>query len=333
MKNHSTKVSQSQRSFLPMLSLIIGFGLLCIKFYAYHLTGSQSIFSDALESIVNVVAGIITIAVIIQAAKPADEDHPYGHGKLESMAATFEGGAITLAGILIVIQAFQVFFHGSKIEEIQLGVLLTLFAGLVNGILGLYLKKRGEKIHSEALKSSGAHLLGDAYTSIGVLLSLIVVKLTGQVWVDPVIAAIFGFVLCYTGGKILIRSGNVLMDAHDLEVLQSIADMFEKNYVTGVITIHHTRVIRSGAFHHIDCHVVVPEFWSVHEAHLFSEKFEENFVKTYSTDAELRIHLDPCRRVYCENCDIEKCSIRVKEFIARIPINNLKEMLSLEESR
>ena len=322
-----------EKKWIPIISLLIGVVVLIVKFYAYHVTNSQSIFSDALESIVNVVAGIITIVVIVIAARPADQDHPYGHGKLESIAATFEGGAITLAGILIIIQSIQIFFHGAVLTALDTGLYLTIGAGLVNGILGLILKSSGKKNHSEAMISSGAHLLGDALTSIGVIIAIVLVKVTGKVWIDPFIAALFGGMLCYSGGKILWRSGHNLLDGHDYETLSNLASLFEKHYVSGVIDIHYTRVIRSGAFHHIDCHMVIPEFWSIAEGHSFSEHFEASFVNNYSTQAELKIHLDPCRRVYCENCEVGDCPIRQKNFVKRTPLDNLDEVTSPIESR
>ncbi len=333
MANHHPKINHEERKFLPALSLVIGIILLSLKFYAYHLTGSQSVFSDALESIVNVVAGFITLVVIVVAAKPADEDHPYGHGKVESMAATFEGGAITLAGILIIIQSIQIFFHGAHVEEVNAGLALIVLTGVINGILGFILKLQGKRHHSEAMLSSGAHLMGDALTSIGVLLSLLIVKFTGAQWVDPVIAGFFGTVLCIQGTRILIRSGNVLLDAHDQELLQLLAGLFEKNYVPGVIDIHYTRIIKSGPFHHIECHMVIPEFWSVAEGHTFSENYEQSILKEYPVEAEIRIHLDPCRKVYCENCELADCPIRQRHFIKRVPLNNLDEVTSPTESR
>ncbi len=323
MVNHN-----EERKWISIISLVMGVVILGIKFYAYHKTNSQSIFSDALESIVNVVAGSITIAVIVAAAKPADADHPYGHGKLESMAATFEGGAITLAGVLIVIQSIQIFFHGASVAELDIGLILTIIAGLLNGLMGYVLKKRGELFHSDALISSGTHLLGDALTSIGVIVSLLVVKITGASWVDPVIAAFFGGMLCYSGTKILIRSGNVLLDAHDDDTLASIAKLFEKHYEPGIIDIHYTRVIRSGPFHHIDCHLVIPEFWSVADAHDFSERYEENIVRDYPIQAEFHFHLDPCRQVYCSQCEMKECPIRKDTFVKRSVFDDLKLMTS-----
>ena len=309
--------ANKDRKFASYLSLLLGIILLCFKFYAYHITNSQSIFSDALESIVNVIAAIITVIVIFVAAKPADKDHPYGHGKIESIASTFEGGAILLAGILIIIQSIQVFFHGSEISQIDSGLAIVVGAGVVNGLLGCFLFFRGKKFHSEALKSSGLHLMTDMLTSVGVLFGLLMVKYTGIAWIDSVVAAIFGAMLVFTGGKILLRSGNILIDGHDVDTLKSIANLFEKHIRPGVIQIHFTRVIRSGNYHHIDCHMVIPEFWTVLEAHDFSEKFEKSIIGDYLVDGELHIHHDPCQKAYCESCDLKDCPIRKSEFVER----------------
>lgn len=322
-----------ERIWISVISLIIGVGLLFLKFYAYQVTNSQSIYSDALESIVNIVAGIITLIVIVVAAKPADEDHPYGHGKVESMAASFEGGAILFAGLLIILKAVEVYYRGNVVEELNLGLIIVVATGAVNGLLGYIILLRGKKLHSEALRSSGTHLMTDMMTSVGVVISLFLVKWTGMMWIDPLVAIIFGFMLCISGAKILIRSGYVLMDGLDQETLQLIATLFEKNYKAGVIDIHYTRVIRSGSFHHVDCHMVIPEFWSVSEAHHFSEHFEDDFVKSYPVEAELRIHLDPCRKVYCENCEVGECPIREKAFVKRVRLDNLAEVTSPTENR
>lgn len=305
------------RKLAAILSLSFGIILLAFKFYAYHVTNSQSIFSDALESIVNVVAAIITVVVIIVANKPADKDHPYGHGKIESIASTFEGGAILLAGILIVIQAVQVFAHGAKVEDVNTGLAIVVGAGAVNGILGYFLFARGKKLYSEALKSSGIHLMTDTLTSLGVLVGLLLVKFTGLNWIDPLVAGIFGCMLVFAGGKILIRSGYILVDAHDVDTLELLANLFEKHYRPGIIQIHFTRVIRSGSYHHIDCHMVIPEYWTVLEAHDFSERFEKAVILNYPVDGELHVHHDPCRRIFCESCEMSGCPIRQAEFVSR----------------
>lgn len=324
--------SHRERKTAAIISLLIGIVLLALKFYAYHVTESKAILSDALESIVNVVAGTITIIVLFISAMPADEDHPYGHGKVESMAATFEGGAILFAGVLIIIESIQSLFHGVKLSELNLGLIIITIAGIGNGVLGWILLKKGRSTHSEALRSSGAHLLTDALTSVGVIIGLILVKITGVFWLDPVIAILFGIMLIVTGGKILIQSGNTLLDAHDEETVTMLLKLFEKHYRQGIIHIHFTRVIRSGGHHHVDCHMVVPEFWTVHEAHDFSNEFEETIMNDYPVQGELNIHLDPCRQAYCDHCELSNCSIRVKQFVERMPFK-LEEVTSPTESR
>jgi cation diffusion facilitator family transporter len=309
------------KKLAAILSLTVGFLLLCFKFYAYHLTNSQSIFSDALESIVNVVAAIITLIVIIVASAPADNEHPYGHGKIESMASTFEGGAILFAGILIIIQAVQIFFHGAKVSEIDTGLLIVIGAGFANGLLGTFLYLRGKKFSSEALKASGIHLFTDTLTSVGIVVGLLAVKFTNLDWIDPIVAGLFGALLIYAGGKILMRSGNILIDGHDKKTLKIIAKLFQKHYVPGVIHIHYTRVIRSGSHHHIDCHMVIPEFWSILEAHEFSDQFEEKIINDYPVSGELHVHLDPCRKAYCDSCELANCPIRLSPFLKRKEIN------------
>ncbi|MFZ4713153.1 MAG: cation diffusion facilitator family transporter [Bacteriovoracaceae bacterium] len=313
----TTKSESQELKFASILSLITGSVLLALKFYAYHITHSQSIFSDALESIVNVVAAIITFIVLILALRPADKDHPYGHGKIESMASTFEGGAILFAGVLIIIQAVQTFVHGSRIEELDYGLYIIIGAGVANGLLGWFLLTRGKKLYSEALQSSGIHLLTDTLTSIGVVGGLLLVKYTELLWIDSVVAGIFGGMLIFAGGKILIRSGNNLIDGHDVETLKVLSDLFEKHYRPGIIQIHFTRIIRSGNYHHIDCHMIIPEFWTVLASHNFSENFEKDVINDYPVQGELHIHHDPCRQNFCESCELENCPIRLSNFKGR----------------
>ena len=315
-----------ERKLASILSLVIGILLLAFKFYAYHITNSQSIFSDALESIVNVVAAIITVIVIVIATKPADDDHPYGHGKIESMASTFEGGAILMAGILIIIQAVLILIHGSNLLKIDTGLIIVAGAGIVHGRLGWFLLLRGKKHHSEALQSSGWHLLSDTLSSVGVVGGLLLVKWTGLEWIDSSAAIIFGSMLVYTGARILYRSGNILIDGYDVETLKIITDIFEKNYSPGVIQIHFTRVIRSGNYHHIDCHMVIPEFWTILESHEFSDRFEKAVIRDYHVDGELHIHHDPCKMAFCESCELNNCPIRKLPF-------KLRQKLTFEEVR
>lgn len=300
-------------------TLLVGVVLLLIKFYAYRVTNALAVYSDALESIVNVITAAVTIFVVWYASKPADEDHPYGHGKIESIAASFEGGAIGFAGVMIVLDALNHLFLDNKpLNDLDFGAGLVLFAGVINGAYGVWVLQRGKQLHSEALKATGHHLISDMLTSLGVLLGLFLVKLTGISLLDPLMALGFGGYLIFTGIKIFVGSVNILVDAQDKELVKKLAQIFEKNHREGVIHIHHTRVMRSGHHHHIDCHLVIPEFWSVEKGHDFSDDFEAAVLNDYDVAGELHYHLDPCRKKYCKNCSYEPCSVRLQAFEKRI---------------
>ena len=170
---------------VALLSFVVAIALLLAKFWAYSRTGSQAIFGDALESIVNVVAALVALGVLRYAGKPADRDHPYGHGKVEFFSAAFEGGLIFCAALVILWQAGNAFLSGAVPRDLDFGVVVTFAAGVVNGLLGWFLVSYGKRFHSPALVADGHHVLSDFWTSVGVVLGLIVVRLTGLAWLDP----------------------------------------------------------------------------------------------------------------------------------------------------
>jgi len=306
-----------------IISLIFAIALFAIKFYAYHLTGSQAIFSDALENIANIITAVAALTVLIISSRPADKDHPYGHGKAEYFASAFEGGAIFFAGLLIVLESINALIRQKQIAELDMGLILVIIAGLFNGLLGLYLQHVGKKYKSSTLVASGSHVISDCLTSIGVVVGLLLVKFTGLVWFDPLVAAIFGAALLVNGSKIVIHSGSELMDAKDMTVVEELARLFEKNYFPGIINLHFMRVMRSGRFHHVNVHIDIPEFWSVEKAHQESEKFEEMVIKEYTFDGEIHFHLDPCRKKFCKMCELDGCPIRADDFTQRNPIDSV----------
>ncbi len=298
-------------------SLVIGIALLVTKFWAYRLTRSQAVFSDALESIVNVVAALLTIVVVIIANRPADRDHPYGHGKVEFFSAAFEGGLIAFAAILICVEAIQAFLDKRVLHELGVGVLIVLTAGLINLLLGLFMLRTGRTVQSPALIASGKHVITDFWTSVGVTVGLLVVQLTGHVWLDPLIALIVGILLAKTGVGLVRRSVGGLLDEEDREILSSLASSIERERHAGIIQVHYARIIRSGQRHHIDAHVVVPEFWNVAEAHVETQQFEVRLMQSYPYSGELHLHVDPCRRAYCCHCEVTDCPIRLQPFVNR----------------
>jgi cation diffusion facilitator family transporter len=302
---------------VALITLLIAIVLLVLKFYAYQLSGSKAILSDALESIVNVVSAVTLTIVTYISSQPPDEGHPYGHGKIEYISSAFEGGAILFAGILIIVDAGQSLFGTIMLQELRFALGLIAVASFVNGVTGLLLKKAGSTRNSPALKASGSHLLSDFWTSLGILGGLLLAKWTGYLILDPILALIVAVLLCREGIKILVSSGYNLMDAEDRDLLEKLTKIFNKNYRPGIIQIHSTRIIRSGDYHHIDVHITVPEFWDIQEGHDFVAKFEKRIFDDYPYLGELHFHLDPCRKAYCRRCELPNCPIRAEEFLER----------------
>ncbi len=307
------------------VSFVVAVGLLVAKFWAYHRTGSQAIFGDALESIVNVVAALVALSVLRYAGRPADRDHPYGHGKVEFFSAAFEGGLILCAAVVVLWQAANALLEGAAPKDLDFGVLVTFLAGAVNGLLGWFLVRFGRRHDSPALVADGHHVLSDFWTSVGVVLGLIAVQLTGLVWLDPVIAAVMMVWLLVTGWRIVKQAIGGLLDAEDPELLEAVVDGLADRFGDGVIRVHHLRAIRSGSFRHISAHLVVPEFWSVHRAHDLAEALGEHVASTLPGGAAVDFHTDPCERSWCRMCDLDACEVR------RVPFERL-EPLTVDEA-
>lgn len=310
MPSSSDKM-RSRAAWVSALASILIFGM---KIFAYKVTGSTAVLSDALESIVNVIAALVALFVIRFAAQPADEEHPYGHGKAEYFSSAFEGGMIFFAAIMIVGEAVKALINQEPTQKLEFGLLVVGGAALINLALGLYLKHVGKTHHSEALKASGSHVLSDVLTTAGVMVGLGLVLLTGLQWLDPVIAILVGLHLAYAGSQIVRESLGGLLDQQDVTSLEKLSESLRKNRVPGIINIHHMRVIRSGRFHHVDAHLVVPEYWDVSQVHAMTHAFEAAVVRDYEFDGELAFHLDPCKKSYCANCDVPQCPIRLQPF-------------------
>jgi cation diffusion facilitator family transporter len=312
------------------LSLLVSIVLLSLKYWAYRTTQSQAIFSDAMECIVNVVAAGLAIVVLAIAHKPADKDHPYGHGKVEFFSAAFEGGLIAFASVFICIEAVRAFLRHETPGDIGFGLAIVGATGIANALLGFYLLRIGKKNGSVALQASGHHVLSDFWTSAGVVIGLLLVHLTHAVWLDSAVALSMGIILAVTGYNLVRRSIGGLLDEEDRGILEKLLTIVRKERPPGIIQLHHLRVIRSGHYHHIDAHAVVPEFWDVHEAHERTEAFEAKLIEAYNHPGELHLHVDPCRRVYCRNCDLADCPIRMHPF-EKIRNLSIDELTSPDE--
>lgn len=329
-KKSSLHLEDKQRILASVVYLVVSIVVLFLLAVAFKKTGSEAIYSDALETIVNVVAAGILIFVIYYAAKPADEDHPYGHGKIELFSVFFEGGLISFASIMIIIEAVNAIINQKVLHNINEGITFVTAATVINLILGLWLRSFGKKKHSEALMASGLHVLSDVWTSVGVVVGLLLVQQFNIFWLDPAVAIIIAVFLLLSGIKIVKKSIGGLLDEESAEVLNSLAKAFEKSRSVGVIQIHHVKTIRSGRFHHIDAHLVVPEYWNVEAVHKNISSFEKRVIDNYHLDGELHFHLDPCRKAYCKVCSVEDCPIRKEKFEKQIPFD-ISHLRSLEE--
>lgn len=327
MSIRTNLVSQKTASYFYFLISILVLGL---KGWAYLQTHSQAIFSDAVESIINVAAGLISIWAVNVSAKPADQDHPYGHGKVEYFSSAFEGGMIAVAAVLIGIQAIRTLLHGGEIHQLTQGMGLMVLATVLNLLLGVYLLSVAKKSRSITLRASGLHVLSDFWTTAGVIVSIGLVLLFKINWLDPVCALFIALFLAKTGFDLVKQSVSGLLDAEDKQILLSLREIISNDEHPGIIQVHHCRIMRSGSYHHIDAHAVVPEFWNVLEAHMKTEEFEQRMIEKYPYDGELHLHMDPCRRAYCTVCDVYACPIRKKPFVKKLELT-LEDLVSPEE--
>ena len=297
---------------------VLGIVLLSIKFYAYFLTHSVAILTDALESIVNVVAGFITLGSLMVAAKPRDSSHPYGHGKAEFISAGIEGSLISVAGIWIMVEAVKKFIHPAPVFELDTGLILIAVCGLINLAAGLLGLRQGTKSNSIAVTSSGKHLISDAISTGGLIAGLLLMKVTGWEWLDSVVAIIFGSVLIYTGIRIVRSSIAGIMDEADEVLLNRLVAYLQKNRKSNWVDLHNLRVIKYGNRMHLDCHLTLPWYLNLHEAHKEVEALGSLIKSEFGNALEMFVHTDGCQPESCNLCSMNKCIVRQHAFIKSI---------------
>lgn len=299
---------------MQLWALLLGMVLLAIKFIGWWLTNSNAILSDALESIINVVAGAIALYSLILAAQPSDHNHPYGHGKVEFVSAGFEGALIFLAGILIIGKAIYNLRFPHPLGALDLGVLLTFITGGVNYFMGVYLVKRGRKFASTIMVASGQHLKSDAWSSLGLILGLILVWITGWTVLDSVMAIIFAGIIIYTGYGLVRTALAGIMDETDTALVAELVEQLQAQRSPHWIDIHNLRVIKYGASLHIDCHMTLPWYFTTREAHREVEELSQLANANRENPVELFIHVDPCLPNSCPLCMKEDCAYRKHAF-------------------
>ncbi|OQY64934.1 MAG: hypothetical protein B6D46_15870 [Polyangiaceae bacterium UTPRO1] len=313
-----------------VISLVVGAALLATKYIAYLYTGSAAVLSDALESIVNVVAAVFALGSLVFAGRPADRAHPYGHGKMEYFSAAFEGGLIAFAAVAIAWYAAADLLRGPGVGAVEIGVVLTAAAGAVNAALGGWLVATGRRVRSLVLLADGRHVLSDFWTSLGVVVGLVLVRLTGITWLDPAVALLVAANLARTGFGLVRHAAGGLLDEEDTALLERLVAAFEAERSEGIIRLHRLRAIRAGRFAHVDAHLIVPEHWTVEQAHEASDAFERRVIDACAIEGEIVFHTDPCRRRLCRACDLRDCPIRQHAFVDRPPLTVDEACLSDE---
>jgi cation diffusion facilitator family transporter len=301
---------QSSRLRVAGLSIVAGVVIFGLKVLAYWLSGSVALKSDAIESIVNIVAACFALGAVIFAGKPADAEHPYGHGKIEHFSAAFEGGLISLAAVFILLEATKGLIHGVELKNLGRGLLVNLGAGGLNGLLGLYLLHKGRATRSKALEADGHHVLSDFWTSVGIAAGLLAVKFTGLQWLDPVMAMAVGLLLARTGFRLVKESSQALLDMEDPAVLEKVLAAMNAVRTWDILAVHELRTFRSGRYTHVDVHIVVPEYYPVRQGHDLCEAFGRKALIAAGREGEVHTHMDPCGRLYCDRCPAEACPIR-----------------------
>jgi cation diffusion facilitator family transporter len=301
---------QTSRIRIAILSITAGLCVLGLKYLSYVLSGSVALKSDAIESIVNVVAAVFALGAVIFAGKPADKEHPYGHGKIEHFSAAFEGGLISLAAVFILLEAAKGLLYGVELKNLGKGLAVNLLAGALNGLLGWFLLTQGRKKRSRALEADGHHILSDFWTTVGIASGLFAVKLTGITKLDPIMAMVVGLLLARTGFRLVKESSQALLDMEDPSVLEKVLEAMNRVRPWDVIAVHEMRTFRAGRYTHVDAHLVVPEYYPVRQAHDLCEAFGKRALEDAKIEGEVHTHVDPCGRFYCDRCPAADCPIR-----------------------
>ncbi len=279
-------------SRLATISIVVAFVVMGLKYAAYVLTGSVALYSDALESIVNVVTAVAALIAVRVAVRPADRRHQFGHHKAEYFSAGLEGALILIAALLILHQAHDAWTNPRALTSPAAGLAVNALAGVLNGGWAWYLISRGNALRSPAIVADGWHLFADVGTSVGVIAGLLLALMTGWAFLDPLMAAIVAIYILWVGWRITSQSMSGLMDvAVEGEMLARIRDVIASN-ASGALQIHDLRTRMAGRTTFIEFHLVVPGAMPVTEAHDICDRLEDA-LGTEIHGAEVLIHVEP----------------------------------------
>lgn len=280
------------------------------KFGAYFLTASNFVLTDAAESIVNILASSFAFFSIYLSSQPRDENHPYGHGKVEFFSVFIEGSLIGIAGVGIIIKSVYNIFYPHIIHDLLIGAVIIGVTGIVNGGLGYYMIKRGKALRSITLDADGKHLIADMVTSLGLVVGLLLIYFTKIELLDSVLSIFVGLYILYSGYKLVRKSVSGLMDEADFQVVSDIVAILNDKRRDEWIDIHNFRAQKYGNELHIDCHMTLPNYFDLNRVHEEVSLVDKLINEEASIKTELFIHSDPCLPYCCHYCSMPNCPIR-----------------------
>ena len=285
---------RAQARRLALVSILVALGVMSLKFMAWGLTGSVALFSDATETLVNVLAAAVSFVAIGYAARPADADHPFGHHKAEYLAAVLEGVFVVGAASLIVAVAASEVVNGNNDAPRALGpgIVVNLLAALVNALWAAHLMRRSRELRSPALAGDAIHIRADVTTSGGVVAGLLLAALTGWWWLDPLIAILVALAVVWQGARLLLSSIGGLMDRVVADDEAEAIGTVITAHMDGALEVHDLRMREAGAAIFLDCHLVVPAAMSVGEAHNICDRIEDALRRSHP-HVRATIHLEP----------------------------------------
>lgn len=273
-------------------SVVVAAVVLALKFLAYALTGSVALYSDALESVINVAAAVAALVALSVAARPADANHPYGHTKAEYFSAVAEGVLIVLAAVAILLEAVPALLRPVQVDAPLPGLLVNLGASVLNGLWAGVLLREGRARRSPALLADGQHVLSDVVTSAGVLVGVVLAGVTGWAVLDPLLAVLVALNILWSGWSLMRDSVGGLMDAAADPATTARLRQLMSEHAEGALEIHDVRTRHAGRVTFVEFHLVVPGQMTVEEAHLICDRLEDA-IKAELEGANVTIHVEP----------------------------------------
>lgn len=298
--------SPAERRRAAAWSLGVACGVFAIKFAGFVATGSAAILSDALESLVNIAAAALLIYGIRVSDKPPDDEHPFGHGKVDYLVSSFEGGAIIVAAILIISKAVGSWIGGGGPHNLVAGLVFVAAGSVLNAGLGIYLLRVGRRTVSLPLVADAKHVLSDVWTSVGVFAGLFLAQVTGEMWIDSVVAILVALLILRTGWKLFHQAILGIMDTAAPEVVTQIEAILNHPQDSRICSYHKLRHRLSGGCHFVDFHIQVPRTMDVETAHQIATGVEIQIAQVLG-HAGVLAHIEPCI-----NPDCKKCTGRVR---------------------